>query len=63
MATGIKPSEILFVGNSDNDEWAYMSGCKTLCVNAYETDTQDKAKWHNAIIINDLREILKYIGE
>jgi len=28
-----KPEDITFVGNGDNDEWVYLSGCKTICLN------------------------------
>ena len=31
---GIAPTDILFVGNSDNDEYVYKTGCHTLCINA-----------------------------
>ena len=34
---GYDPSDILFVGNSLNDEWVYLSGAKTICVNPDNT--------------------------
>lgn len=61
--TKTSPCEILFVGNSDNDEWAHLSGCKTLCINAHKTNPSDKTKWHKNVSIQNLKEILKYIGE
>ena len=44
---GYDPCDILFVGNSVNDEWVYQSGAKTLCVNP------DSAKIENLQIVVD----------
>lgn len=45
----IKPSEVCFVGNGDNDEWAHISGCKTICINPDNTNHTDTTKWHMSI--------------
>lgn len=45
----ILPSQILFVGNSHNDEYVYMSGCQTLCINPHNTDVYNTTKWHHYI--------------
>ncbi len=61
-ANKINAKDILFVGNSDNDEWAYMSGCITLCVNPDKTDCKDNKKWHYYIEnMKSLEEILPYV--
>jgi len=57
--TGIDKSDICFVGNGDNDEWVYKSGCKTLCINPEDTDTSNTTIWHKSIDnLTDLRDIL-----
>ncbi len=51
--------DICFVGNGDNDEWAHLSGCRTLCVNPENTDITNKTKWHHAIEnVTNLTQIL-----
>ncbi len=56
--TNTKPEEIIFVGNGDNDEWAYKSGCKTICINPVNTDSKNRTIWHSEISsIEDLAEI------
>ena len=47
--TNTKPEEIIFVGNGDNDEWAYKSGCKTICINPVNTDSKNRTIWHSEI--------------
>ena len=60
--TNVKPSEILFVGNSRNDEWAYKAGCKTLCINPSKADFNDRTKWNDTLLnVTDLRQILPYL--
>lgn len=46
IKTGVKPTQIVFIGNSDNDEWAYLTGCKTICINPEKADYKNKEKWH-----------------
>lgn len=58
----INPYNILFIGNSNNDQLAYKSGAVTLCVNPIETDPENKKVWHNTIRnMENLNEILEYI--
>ena len=58
----ISPSDILFVGNSNNDVWAYQSGAKTLCVNPAMTNYHDSIVWKDAIVeCQNLKEILRYV--
>ena len=59
---GCKPQEILFVGNSINDEWVCKSGVKTICVNPDEANIRDSYVWNKVIYTNnlmDLKEELK----
>lgn len=58
----ISTKDILYVGNSFNDRFAYQSGARTLCINPKETDPTDLAVWNNYIkTCTDLKEIMKYI--
>lgn len=58
----IAPEQILFVGNSHNDEWAYSSGARTLAINPKDTNMYNKNIWNNCIYnCESLTEILKYI--
>jgi len=59
----INTSDMVFVGNSNNDEFAASSGAKTLVVNPILTSGYDRKIWrysagHN---VKDLRELLPYI--
>jgi HAD superfamily phosphoserine phosphatase-like hydrolase len=55
------PSDILFVGNSFNDQYVYRSKAKTLLVNPQDVDYSKRDKF-NFIIreMKNLKEILKY---
>ncbi len=54
---------ILFVGNSLNDEYAYRSGAKTLCINPKLTDFNNKTIWHNCLErCHDLNEIFPFLN-
>lgn len=58
----IATSDILFVGNSNNDMWAYLSGARTLCINPTLTNYHDDTIWHNTIVeCKNLSEILPFI--
>ncbi len=58
----INPYEILFVGNSNNDELAYASGAITLCVNPNQTNQYKANVWNNLINdMNTLKEIANFI--
>lgn len=62
--TGTKPDEITFVGNGDNDEYVYLSGCKTICINpTNKTDFNNRTIWHQVVHdTTNLVDILKYFG-
>ena len=58
----ITPKQILFVGNSHNDEWAYSSGARTLAINPKDTNMFNKDIWNDCIYhCESLIEIMKYI--
>lgn len=45
----ISPSEMLFIGNSNNDECAYKSGASTLLINPKLTNAYNKKMWNYLI--------------
>lgn len=56
------PIDILFVGNSLNDEKAALSGARTLCVNPKHTHYHVPSMWNNSIReMTDLRQILDFV--
>lgn len=58
----VHPSDILFIGNSINDRFAYESGARTLCINPQLTDISDSKVWNACInSCRNLTEILDYI--
>lgn len=58
----ISPRDILFVGNSINDRFAYLSGCRTLCINPQLVDTTNKEVFNYCIpCLENLKEVLPYI--
>lgn len=60
----LKPSQILYIGNSFNDEFVYTTGVETLCINPQLTDFYNDKVWHNYIRnVESLEEILKYVKE
>ena len=62
QATGVSPKDILYVGNSFNDEFIYTTGVETLCINPKNTDFYNNKIWHNYIRrLKSLREILPYV--
>jgi HAD superfamily phosphoserine phosphatase-like hydrolase len=58
---GIRPTNILFVGNSRNDEWVYESGAKAICLNPHITNP--KKHWHDYEYSDTLKVIIDYIAE
>lgn len=62
LNTNTDPKEITFIGNGDNDEYVYLSGCRTICINpAKNTNYNNKTIWHNVIDNSkDMRKILTY---
>jgi HAD superfamily phosphoserine phosphatase-like hydrolase len=60
--TGCKAEDIIFVGNSSNDEWAHKSGCRTICINPENTCSTNKVVWNNLVEnATDLKSILPYL--
>jgi HAD superfamily phosphoserine phosphatase-like hydrolase len=56
------PLDVLFVGNSLNDNWAIRSGARTLCVNPSETDPYDRRVWNYSLRpMENLIEILPFV--
>ncbi|MBI1183443.1 HAD-IB family phosphatase [bacterium] len=60
---GIQPYEVLFVGNSLNDEWAHQSGATTLCVNPSKTNPDHPFQWNHCIReMKDLKDTLRFLN-
>ena len=58
----ISTKDILFVGNSRNDHFAYESGARTLCINPRLTNITDTLIWNECIeTCTNLTEILTYL--
>ena len=64
MKTNTNPKEITFIGNGDNDEYVYLSGCHTICINPHKkTNYTNSTIWHR--VINDstsMKDILPYLN-
>lgn len=56
---GVLPEEICFVGNGENDVFAYQSGAKTICLNPVDADEDDAEKW--ACVLKDVTNIEKIL--
>lgn len=58
----VKPQDIIYIGNSFNDEFVYTSGVETLCINPRNTDYYNSKVWHNYLRnVTSLKEILPFI--
>lgn len=58
----IQACDIIYVGNSFNDEFVYTTGVETLCINPRDTDYYNNKVWHYYIRnLRSLTEILPYI--
>ncbi len=57
------PKEILFIGNSDNDEDAKKSGARTLCINGVLTNPYNKNAWDDTYTTDDFRELYEYLDK
>ena len=58
----LSPEEVCFVGNGDNDIYAYRAGVKTICINPVNAKEDDEMIWSNVIKnCKNLEEILKFI--
>lgn len=59
---GVDPYDVVYIGNSGNDEWAWRSGARTLCVNPHFTNPYDGKKWRHQIRdMQQFDEVLPYI--
>lgn len=57
-----QPGDIIYIGNSFNDEFVYETGVETLCINPRGTDFYNNKVWHNYIRnLQSLTEILPYV--
>lgn len=58
------PQNITFIGNGDNDEYVYLSGCNTICINPHKKTRHDnKQIWHHVIKDSEsMSDILKYFN-
>lgn len=55
---GYNPENIVYIGNSDNDEWVKGTGCKTICINPANADIYNSSKWDRVFLnVTDLRQI------
>lgn len=62
QSTHVSPKDILYVGNSFNDEFIYTTGVETLCINPKNTDFYNDKIWHHFIRrLKSLKEILPYV--
>ena len=58
----VKPEEICFVGNGENDKFAYKAGAKTICINPVDADEDDAEKWASVLKnVTNFEKILDYI--
>lgn len=58
----LKTEDMCFVGNGDNDEYAHLAGCRTICINPDNTDGTNKTLWHTTLNnITNLNQILDEI--
>ena len=58
----VSPEEIIYIGNSFNDEFVYKTGVETLCINPRGTDFYNDKIWHNYIRnLKSLKEVLPFI--
>lgn len=58
----LQPENIIFVGNSTNDEWAYKSGAKTVCINPDMADISNTEKWNTIIYTDNLVDLLEIVN-
>lgn len=58
----VSADEIIYIGNSFNDEFVYKTGVEILCINPRGTDFYNDKIWHNYIRnLKSLREVLPFI--
>ena len=57
----LSPNDILFIGNSTNDEFVHKTGCHTLCINAETKNVSNKTIWNNSIETDNLTNLIPVI--
>lgn len=57
------PNEIVFFGNSDNDESVHDTGVKTICVNPAQTDRYNTEIWNDYISAKSANDLMKFIDD
>ena len=60
--TNTQTQDAYFIGNGFNDEWVYLAGCNTICINSDDADQSNTTKWHKSLNISNLTEILYLIN-
>lgn len=58
---GYAPSEILFIGNSMNDEWVHESGARTICVNPDDARSENSIIWNKVVHTDNLLNLEREI--
>jgi len=51
----LSPDDVVFIGNSVNDNWAHLSGVKTICINPRMKDKDYKEYWSH--ILSDVESL------
>ena len=63
MLKGISTKDVVFVGNSLNDEWVSTTGCKTLCINPSNSIGAIPNAWSKKLWdVQNLKEILPHLN-
>ena len=59
----VNPNDIFFVGNGNNDEYVYLSGCNTICLNPGKNTSHKDNKIWNKVLMNttNMKDILSFI--
>ena len=58
----VRSEEIIYIGNSFNDEFVYQTGVETLCINPRGTDFYNNKIWHNYIRnLTSMKDVLPFI--
>ena len=61
---GYDKKNIIFVGNGDNDEWVYKTGCTTICINPTLANYTNSTKWNKVYKdVNDITTLMQATKE
>lgn len=61
LKEGYTPNQIVYFGNSNNDEYVHSTGIKTICVNPAQTDPHSTDIWNDSIHTQSANDLLKFI--